>query len=330
MGEPRTDNIERLRKTIAALSGVGVLAILFAVLIRDRDPSDHAAMYTLAGCFGVTGVTMGVWRNAPEGVVVGVMMLAIGFISVAVGVTRPMLLTPSFYLWPIMITAYYLTRRHVIVNSVWAIVTFALALFFVAEPTDRMIIFCIGCSIILATATVVTSLRAQNDRLVDQLQTLARHDALTGVLNRGAFEDQMAKLAGRDYAIVALDIDHFKQVNDEFGHAEGDTALQRLALIAHGSARPDDVFARVGGEEFALLLRNTGLEEATAIAERLRSRVEDETRGDDVPMTISIGVAATDRGDHADIMLAADRALYGAKRTGRNRVVANAATVAAA
>ena len=168
-----------------------------------------------------------------------------------------------------------------------------------------------------------------------RLEGLAHTDALTGVLNRRRFTDlaadelSRALRHGTPVALLMIDLDHFKAVNDRLGHAGGDAVLRSFAATAEHVMRQGDVFGRVGGEEFAALLPQTSLDGAVVLAERLRQRLGDEPAqvGSTVmPFTVSIGVAAW-RADGATepsidrLMVAADRALYAAKGQGRNRVV---------
>ena len=126
--------------------------------------------------------------------------------------------------------------------------------------------------------------------------------------------------------MLMVDIDHFKRINDSYGHATGDAVIVHLAKLASSCKRGSDLLARIGGEEFALLLPETSLLEAKTIAERLRAEVS-KARVDsvtaDIRTTVSIGVAASVDGsrDISALMLAADEALYQAKRGGRNQVV---------
>ena len=174
-----------------------------------------------------------------------------------------------------------------------------------------------------------------------RLEGLAHTDALTGVLNRRRFTDlaadelSRALRHGAPVALLMIDLDHFKSVNDRLGHAGGDAVLRSFAATAAQVMRQGDVFGRVGGEEFAALLPQTTLDGALVLAERLRQQIQVrpvQVGGVPMPYTVSIGVAAwagpgPDRGD-ADIdrlMVAADRALYAAKAQGRDRVVADPA-----
>lgn len=162
-----------------------------------------------------------------------------------------------------------------------------------------------------------------------RLRILGATDALTTLGNRGAFnlrldhEIYRAKRYHTPLSLLLLDVDHFKQYNDTYGHLEGDMVLQKLSLILHDFARPSDFAARFGGEEFTVLLPSTGLEGALALAERLRQMVND-TVFLHRPITVSIGVATLPEGsqDANGLISAADKALYRAKQDGRNRVAA--------
>jgi diguanylate cyclase (GGDEF)-like protein len=159
---------------------------------------------------------------------------------------------------------------------------------------------------------------------------LAHTDALTGVYNRRYFFDLAEKvinqsvLQNQTFSMLMLDIDYFKDINDKFGHASGDQAIQQVAHICSKILREDDILGRLGGEEFALLLMNADLEAASAVAERLRQRVADTkvpVQTDYIRMTISIGVAETLAGESVHgVLKRADKALYTAKAKGRNRV----------
>ena len=156
-------------------------------------------------------------------------------------------------------------------------------------------------------------------------------DQLTGLYNRRGFGEMAARAyatarrTGRPVSVIMADIDHFKDVNDEFGHAAGDAALVHFArMLCHGR-RGDDFAARMGGEEFALVLPGTALEETMAIADDLCARMAATPMvvdGRDVDMTASFGVATVSNRDTCltDIIVRADRALYRSKRAGRNRV----------
>jgi diguanylate cyclase len=169
-------------------------------------------------------------------------------------------------------------------------------------------------------------------RLVMDLQKIASRDMLTGALNRRRLEEEAERLwarrsrTGDTLAVMMIDIDHFKSVNDRYGHLAGDEVLRHLAAIAQASIRADDYFARYGGEEFCILLPSTTEQEAFSLAERLREAYAARTMefgGKPLNSTISIGVAdSTQAGlEFSSLLATADQALYRAKQRGRNRVV---------
>ncbi len=164
-----------------------------------------------------------------------------------------------------------------------------------------------------------------------KLEQLARTDALTGTATRRHFREiaqrelARAHRHGRAPSILVLDVDHFKRINDEHGHAVGDRVLQALARACSETLRAEDVLGRLGGDEFVVLLPETNLSRAAEVAERLRAAVAGVAIPGfepPLPISISIGVAASTLGDAEldDLLLRADRSLYSAKRAGRNTV----------
>ncbi|MBN2493768.1 MAG: diguanylate cyclase [Deltaproteobacteria bacterium] len=175
-------------------------------------------------------------------------------------------------------------------------------------------------------------------KTVEMLQDMAVRDPLTGLYNHAFFQDRLAREVSRSQrgqhsiGLVFIDLDRFKQVNDSLGHMVGDTVLRTVASILQGSAngsgfhlRDHDFAARYGGDEFVLILPETSRSGATVTAERLRIAVQMHPWGDRIPLvTLSIGTAAfpADGQSRDELIRAADAALYAAKRSGRNRVVA--------
>ncbi|HEX3881348.1 MAG TPA: PleD family two-component system response regulator [Stellaceae bacterium] len=190
-------------------------------------------------------------------------------------------------------------------------------------------------------ARVRTQIRRK--RLQDRLHenyhrslSLALTDELTGLYNRRYVLAHLEEVAARsngaatDTAVLMFDIDHFKDVNDQYGHPAGDDVLRQLAARALRGLRSVDLVARLGGEEFLVVMPETNLSAAMVVAERLRSAVASEpfelhATGRKIPVTISIGVAvAAENGEAVDDLLKrADEALYAAKNSGRNRVVSH-------
>jgi diguanylate cyclase (GGDEF)-like protein/putative nucleotidyltransferase with HDIG domain len=164
---------------------------------------------------------------------------------------------------------------------------------------------------------------------LEQLRELAEHDPLTGLRNRRGFEQGIADRRA-PLALVICDLDHFKRVNDTLGHPVGDDVLRTFSDLLRQCTREDDVAVRLGGEEFALVLSGVGEREALAVAERLRREVANTFRDFPVPISVSVGIADGARNQNPEALVrAANRALYAAKRLGRDRcVVHHAETLA--
>jgi len=181
-------------------------------------------------------------------------------------------------------------------------------------------------ALVLSLGLADRALRLRQDR--DVVQVLADHDPLTHALNRRAWNQRASALLAatptRPIALLFLDLDHFKLLNDRHGHNTGDRALVAVATTLGAELRPADLFGRYGGEEFVALLDGIGAEEAMQVATRLCRRVhrlEIPVRDEEQLLSVSIGVAMRQRGDHLETLVErADQAMYRAKLHGRNRV----------
>ena len=171
----------------------------------------------------------------------------------------------------------------------------------------------------------------------EELEQAARTDSLTGLLNRRAFDEMLERegergqFAGAKLAVILLDLDRFKSINDTYGHAAGDEVLRRISGLLQQGTRPGDVLARYGGEEFVLLLRGAHLTEAKRIAERLRRSIEESFSGPSATqLTTSVGIAIAEPEETAAALMdRCDRALYASKRAGRNQVTVGDASAPA-
>jgi diguanylate cyclase (GGDEF)-like protein len=162
----------------------------------------------------------------------------------------------------------------------------------------------------------------------DGLEIRASYDCLTRAYNKSAYSEFLrrevarAQRYQRPLSLVILDVDHFKRINDQFGHEAGDHTLVRLSLLIRGMVRNVDVFCRIGGEEFALILPEAPVDGATGLAERIREAVAVESFGKVASVTVSAGVTAYASGETIeDLFLRADLLLYRAKAAGRNTVL---------
>jgi two-component system, cell cycle response regulator len=172
-----------------------------------------------------------------------------------------------------------------------------------------------------------TLVRVRRER--DLFRRAATLDPLTGVPNRGALEQELARriAIGEPFAVLFLDIDHFKSINDRFGHASGDHVLRRTAGMIQRSIRPEDACGRYGGEELVIVAGATTSDVAGVMAERQRAAIESLTFPElglsKLVVTVSIGVALYEPGQESleDLLIRADAAMYEAKLLGRNQVV---------
>ena len=196
----------------------------------------------------------------------------------------------------------------------------------VLKPTDK---------IRLGSATVLRLTKANEPeaRYARKMYQVALRDGLTGAYNRRYLEERLAsevafaKRHDAPLALLMLDIDHFKRINDDFGHQAGDMVLKHFCEVLQEGVRTEDVVARYGGEEFSVLCRDTLEPAALILADRLRSAVESAEfvwNGKKISVTVSIGIAGTQENDISEataLVAAGDDALYRAKEAGRNRVV---------
>lgn len=179
------------------------------------------------------------------------------------------------------------------------------------------------------------NLRLQADLIAarDSMRHQARHDSLTGIFNRRAIVEGLQRMMARSardgeaLGLILADLDHFKAINDTYGHLAGDAVLREASLRMVRSLRPGDMIGRFGGEEFLMVLRGSDAPAAKSLAERVRSRIAAEPvrfLEYEMSVTLSLGVVIEDRPEHfnsAELLQAVDGALYEAKQQGRNRMV---------
>lgn len=235
----------------------------------------------------------------------------------------------TLYVWPVLWMSYFFGARGAAAIVLWVGISHAACLVALDIPFghafDRWLDVMVSMTV---AAAVVERLAARNARLVERLAEEAREDALTGLLNRRGFDERASvevALAGRNatpLAVVSFDIDRFKLVNDEWGHEAGDRVLARLGEVFRAESRTGDLVARMGGEEFVVLLIDASLETATEYAERVRAAFAAGSPQGLPRATLSAGVASAVAPAGLEPLIArADSLLYAAKRAGRDRVV---------
>ena len=201
-----------------------------------------------------------------------------------------------------------------------------------SETLPRL--FWIMMSLIIFPMTTVLLTLHTSQRLQEEMNEQARRDTLTGAFNRRAFEEfthrewAYAVRHGSPFSMLMVDIDHFKKINDQHGHPVGDETLIQMSNTAQNALRANDIWCRIGGEEFVALLPKTSIDQALIVAERIRSVVEEtaiSTGGGLLNVSVSIGVAerSSTQAHWSEFLATSDAALYKAKAAGRNRVLAH-------
>ncbi|HVD41310.1 MAG TPA: diguanylate cyclase [Solirubrobacterales bacterium] len=240
------------------------------------------------------------------------------------GATSPVLV---WFALPAATLGFRFETRGIVIGTVYVVALFLVAAV-VPDPQaaweQRDLLIAIA-ALILSTV-ILSGALVESDRAHRRRSTL---DPLTGLFNRNALEQRLSELngqpcdpqAGLSHAFLLCDLDHFKRVNDEFGHAAGDAVLQDVAYTMRAALRAGDSIYRVGGEEILVMLPGAGHDDALEIAERLRVEVR-ERRPVGVAVSLSIGVAVAEPGtvDCDDLLARADAALYAAKAAGRDLV----------
>ena len=314
------------------LPAVAVLAdnVLLAALVYFSTPPIHFYRLLILGFLALHlsvlyfGARTGIWSAS---------LTAIGFLVISFG------LPPYIAGWkpvPLVSAFDVLLFGFIAAAQIATVGNFRLRLRTLREYCKRVEIGDLG-----GTQQVIEESRPDDLTLLarsfaemrSRLIELIGSDPLTGCLNRRALEERLsrewrqAKRRNSQLAVLAIDVDTFKQINDTFGHPTGDVVLQEIAAIMRVTARETDAIARVGGDEFVVLLPDTGWQGAMTFAERLRRNVDEHTFGADPSpdVTVSIGVALARGSDDVsvvDLLEEADRSLYKAKSGGRNRISA--------
>ncbi|TYC67832.1 diguanylate cyclase [Stappia sp. BW2] len=237
-------------------------------------------------------------------------------------------------LWCGLVYPVFPTTLLTLFIGVWGVVILSNGLDDRSLQLDVMTLVSIrlGISLVALAPIMLSCVTQSRNALMRRLQYLATHDQLTSVLNRSAFREEAARRLApgtSGYALLMVDLDHFKSVNDTHGHAAGDTVLVKFVQRVKNTLPPGSLLGRMGGEEFAVLIPDSGIIDAVAEAEKIRQSVGSEPvpagNGKEVQVTASLGVVALEHEDAAclDTLLAeADRLCYLAKKRGRNRVVA--------
>ncbi|MHB1808465.1 MAG: bifunctional diguanylate cyclase/phosphohydrolase [Solirubrobacteraceae bacterium] len=331
LGLPATLDPGLTVKILAALFASGAtLALLTVALPHSRRASDLGLLLIVGNAYLVAGALW--WRSARMSVRLLPFALAWGS-TLITGVAyfsgqrlSPLIL---FYLWVFIYCAYFFTSVEMVVQISYAGVACAALLLLTRPPGGVLEWWLVTIGTLTVAAVVIRTMRDRVELLIARLYDAARTDPLTMLANRRGFRELLdlelarARRSELPMTVVTGDLDHFKEVNDRSGHQAGDAVLRRVARVLAGGKREIDGVARIGGEEFALVLPDTCAHDALIVAERLRCDLREEFSSDAVPVTISFGIAIFPEhgATAASLVRAADEALYAAKSSGRNRSV---------
>jgi diguanylate cyclase (GGDEF)-like protein len=277
----------------------------FAVADRFMRRSSHPAIWVA-----------GAWAALP--------LILMASVLVTGGAASPALV---WFALPAVTLGFRFEPRGMVVGTVYVVATFLFAAI-VPNPDlaweERQLLIAILA--LIASTVILSGALVESDRAHRHRSTL---DSLTGLFNRNALEQRLSELDGQpcdpdqgiSHAFLLCDLDHFKQVNDRFGHAIGDAVLQDVAYTMRATLRAGDSIYRVGGEEILVILPGAGHSDAIEIGERLCVAVR-ERRPSGVTVSLSIGVAVAEPEtiDTEDLLARADASLYAAKRGGRDRI----------
>jgi len=319
----------RLDKRLMAYTAAGIYGgAAFNGLVESFIPGDPRLSIlpgliavTLAAMLLTIGPRLPRWALAPLGPV-GVALIACA-LAESPGAGDGAIL----YTWPVLWTAFFFDRRGAVAIVACIAVAHGITLLSLPAASSfagRWIDVIVAMSV-LATFTEILARRS--DGLLARLAGEARTDALTGLLNRRGFEEHAsfdlahARRDGESVAAIAVDIDYFKHINDEWGHAAGDRVLARVGEVLAAHSREVDVSARFGGDEFVVLLPGGTRSDAEAFMQRIRLALARSVAGTPV-VRVSAGVAVELAPQSIETLLrSADSKLYAAKQTGRNRTV---------
>jgi diguanylate cyclase (GGDEF)-like protein/putative nucleotidyltransferase with HDIG domain len=327
--EVRTDRTAMARSLMYLFAAGGAVTLVSLLL---APATDDARIGVTAGCaFGIALLLLIGYERIP---LWGFQLfLACGTLLVEWAIyasgdtTSPYAM---FYFWIAIYSFYFLSRIRASLQMAFVGLAYSAMLLFNGDISATPVIHWafVTCTLVVAGAFIGVQ-RGHVERLIARLSDAARTDSLTSLLNRRGFEElfetelERARRSGRPLSVIVGDLDAFKAVNDRFGHAAGDHALEKLSGILQSVKRRIDTAARIGGEEFAVIAPDSDHHAAYILAERMRREVRETFAHEPYALTISLGVATFPRhGATAEALIGgADEALYAAKKLGRDRTV---------
>ncbi|HEX8631720.1 MAG TPA: GGDEF domain-containing protein [Catenuloplanes sp.] len=320
MGTAEGHRLDTVVAVVVSLVG-GVLMLAVAPLVPRSGLMSGAGLgaIVVAIMAGTTPVSARMWRrHAYTAVSLPVTVLG----TAAAELSSPLRLGPIVLVCPLLAVACLRRSRGVVGQLVWGVFVYGCYLFANLPAGTAIVGLLAGGTTLTMVVVLVSALRTALDQFLDELRQQAERDPLTGLQNRHGLRLALAHCAADTGSVVLMDLDHFKNINDSHGHEAGDETLVWFADTLRSALAPGDIAARLGGEEFLMVLPGVDAGEARARADRFRQDVEarSRSRGHPVPVTASIGVADGALHHLSDLLRRADLAMYRAKAGGRNRV----------
>lgn len=315
-----------MRRAASAMFLAGGGTALIGVWTTAATPTARLGQGLVAVGFLACGATLTAVRSVARGAIESAAFGAVLAIGVLVAVADPLGMAPTFFLWPVVLLAYFSSSRLVLAAVATMVVALGVALLANTDAALRLDTFVGTVSSVALMAWLVAAMTRRQQRTSAELARAAQTDPLTGALNRRALAPRLAELIAEaaerrtDLTVVTFDLDHFKQVNDSHGHLVGDQVLTAAVGALATSARTADLVARVGGEEFLVVLPGANAAQAVQFAARAAAAIR---AGTSPPVSVSAGICSLsdDVVDEDTLLRCADRALYVAKDEGRGRSV---------
>lgn len=331
---PATDSVVATRvlitRTLLAVWGGGTTVYLITLILAPPPPSGLIADWLVVVCgYSMFAGFVLYRRQLPTWAIDLNGYVGVGCASVVVGASGNASSPYSlFYLWVTVLSFHFLPLRRAVPQIVFVPVGYLVALHEAGGdiPTIRWVLLSATVAVV---GFSVAFLRRQAESLLTTVAEQARTDSLTGLLNRRAFEEALAAevarahRTGQPLALIMGDLDHFKVINDRWGHPAGDEVLKQVADVLRKQCRRMDDACRIGGEEFAVIAPYADVDLAAVLAERIRLAVRATVRCAGAPVTISLGIATypADGEDATALTAAADANCYRAKGQGRDRTI---------
>jgi diguanylate cyclase (GGDEF)-like protein len=323
LGDPARD-LYLMRRVAITMFTVGTLSTLSGLVDTHLSGGARTGQAACAVTFFLCGVAV-LLIPPRRWLIEAFVFVSLAILGTLVAIDNPLGVTPYFYLWPVVFTAYFCPRRILYVSLLLMMVTLAVGLSLNLHAPAKVDLFVSSLLSVGLMAALVKTMVRREVRLRDELESLAETDPLTGLFNRRAFNRRLTALigspaGGRPLVVVLFDLDHLKRFNDQHGHAAGDDALRRTAEVMRRQSRNQDIVSRFGGEEFAVALPDAGLAGGRAYTDRVARAFLDDQSDPSLRLSTSAGIAILSAdGDFDDLLSAADQALYAAKQAGRAR-----------